>query len=135
MGRTKVARNVDHEVECLRLEGDTSTALGGLSVEFLCMLDAGAWGASYVCPYHLIQQDQYGEQMGEISCATISSSSMKLEFSKGRTQETEQVHLGGLMAWMPLTKLIVFLQTIYRSRVFNGWSSSVLGIDGDRCGE
>mgnify|MGYP001584911582 CR=1 FL=1 len=43
--------------------------------------------------------------MGEISCATISSSSNEAFLNKKmRTQEAEQIHIGGLMAQVPVTK-------------------------------
>lgn len=46
-----------------------------------------------------------------------------------RTQETEQIHIGGLMAQVPVTiGICVFLQAIYKLRGLNVRSLNALGM-------
>jgi hypothetical protein len=55
-----VSREVDNEVEELRLERDTGRALRAL----LGMRVASRTNSAYAGRFHLVQQDQDGEQVG-----------------------------------------------------------------------
>jgi len=78
---TEIACYVDDQVEGLRLEGYARTALDRCSSVGRTRKDGRArhWGVGalpHIRPDHLVQQNQYREQMGEISYSTISSRSI-----------------------------------------------------------